>query len=158
MAYQLNITNQNVTFNWSKFWLFSKIFLFFLLAVTLLPSLIKVSPTFYISNIVLCLLFITVALIIKFKRKQELFIRIENNQLQYFCPVKKELITIPSTDITKVTTQFCELQIHTNNRTHCLSMEKIKQETQRWEIKEMIKKLAEEHGNQLIINEANKAS
>ena len=106
--------------------------------------------TLNISNMVLCLLFIVAILLVKFARKQVPFIKIEDSNVYYFCPVKKEAVMISGNEITKVTTQFCELQIHTTTRTHCLNMDKIKQEQQRWEIKEMIKKIAHENRNHLI--------
>ncbi|MGI4751289.1 MAG: hypothetical protein ACRYFB_11710 [Janthinobacterium lividum] len=86
----------------------------------------------------------------KFKKKQATFVTIEDRKLHYFCPVKKEVVTIPTHEIIKVTTQFCELQIHTSDRTHCLNLNNIKQETTRWEIKEMIRKLALENGNRVV--------
>ena len=145
MTDQLNLTQQNAALNWTRFWLYSKVFLSFLIVLTLVSSLAKAPSAFYVSNIALCLLFGVVLLLFKFKRKQIPFVKIEDNQVQYFCPVKKEVILIPANEITKVSTHFCELQIHTYNRTHCINMNKIKQEQQRWEIKEMIKKLAVEN-------------
>lgn len=145
MTNQLNITHQNSTLNWTKLWFFSKIFLSVLIAVTIFSSITEIPSAFYLCNIVLCLLFLITMIVVKFKKKQISFININHNQLEYFCPVKKELVTIRANEITKVTTQFCELQIHTINRTHCLNMEKIKQESQRWEIKEMIKNLVVEN-------------
>jgi hypothetical protein len=91
------------------------------------------------------LLFAIGFLVTRFKGKPLNFVKIEENNLQYYCPVKKELVVIPVQDITNITSRFCELQIHTTNRTHCLNLNQIKQEQQRWEIKEMIKKLALEN-------------
>ena|SRR5579875_196935 len=145
MTNQLNLSNANAASNWNKLWLISKIFLSFIIAVTLLSSVTTVPSAFYISNMMLCLAFLVAVLLVKFKRKQADFVKIENNQVRYFCQVKKEAIVIPINEITKVTTQFCELQIHTSSRTHCLKLNKIKQEQQRWEIKEMMRKLAMEN-------------
>lgn len=142
MTNQLNLSHQNAALNWNKLWLFSKIFLAFLITITLLSSFTVVPSAFYLSNMALCLLFVVGLLLMKFKNQSVPFVKIEDNQVQYFCPVKKELIVIPVNEITNMTTRFCELQIHTSNRTHCINMNKIKQETQRWEIKEMIRKLA----------------
>ncbi|MVN22683.1 hypothetical protein [Mucilaginibacter arboris] len=158
MTNQLNLTHQANSLHWEKFWLFSKIFLAFLIGITLLSSFTTVPSGFYVSNMALCLLFVVAVLVVKFKRKQVPFIKIEADKLQYFCQVKKELVVIPVNEITNITTRFCELQIHTQVCTHCLNMDQIKQETQRWEIKEMIRKLAVEKGKRLIMADHNKAS
>lgn len=122
----------------------------FLIAATLLSSVITLPAIFYLSNIAFLLLFSAGLFLLIIKRKQTPFVKIEDRQLQYFCVVKKELVTIPADEIIKVTTQFCELQIHTSSRTHCLNLKHIKEEKQRWEIKEMIRKLALENGNRVV--------
>ena len=145
MTNQLNLNYRNANANLNKLWLYSSIFLSALVLVTLCSSAAILPAAFYLGNVILCLLFIMVVFILKFRKKPVELFRIEENQLQYFCPIKKETVVIPTHEITKVTTQFCELQIHTYNRTHCLNLKKIKQEQQRWEIKEMIKKFAVEN-------------
>lgn len=145
MTNQLNLNYRNANANLNKLWLYSSIFLSALVLITLFSSVAILPTAFYLANIVLCVFFIIVVVIFKFKKRPFAFVKIDEDQLQYFCPVKKEVIVIPKNEITKVTTQFCELQIHTYNHTHCLNLKKIKQEQQRWEIKEMIKKLAVEN-------------
>ncbi len=158
MTNQLNLTYQNNVLNLNRLWWSSILVLSFLVLITLWSSVTELPASFNLSNMALCLLFMVAILLVKFKRKQVPFVKIEGQQLQYFCPVKKALVMIPANEITSVTTQFCELQIHTTGRTHCLNMNKVKQEKQRWEIKEMIRKLAVENGNRMIINDRNKAS
>ena len=148
MNHQLNLTHQTDALNWNRLWLYSKIFLSFLIVITIISSFAEVPSVFCISNIALGILFIVVLLVLKFKKKQVAFIKFEDNNVYYFCKVKKEAVVIPASEIINVTTRFCELQIHTINQTHCINMDKIKQETQRWEIKEMIRKLALKNGNQ----------
>lgn len=145
MTNQLNLVPTQNTLNWTKLWLFSKIFLSLLIVVTLLSSVAEMPSVFYISNIVLCVLFITAIVLVSLNKKRAPLVKIADNNVYYLCPVTKEAVTIPASEIIKVTTQFCELQIHTSTRTHCLNMDKIKQESQRWEIKEMIKKLVLEN-------------
>ncbi len=142
MTNQLNLNYRNTNANLNKLWLYSIIFLTVLVLVTLFSSVTILPASFYLANIVLCLLFVIVVLAVKFKNRQVNFVKVEKNNLQYFCPTTKELVVIPIQEITNITTRFCELQIHTTNRTHCLNLDKIKQEQQRWEIKEMIRKLA----------------
>lgn len=148
MTNQLNLSQQNL--NWTKLWMWSKIFLVCLIATTLLSSVATLPANFYLSNIAILILFLLGLFLLKLKRKQIPFVKIEDRQLQYFCVVKKEKVSIPLSEIIKVTTQFCELQIHTSSHTHCLNLNHIKEEKQRWEIKEMIRKLAPENGNKVI--------
>ena len=142
MTNQLNISQQNTFLSWTKLWFLSKIFLVSLLMLTMFSSFITTFSTVYIFCFGLVILFLLAFFLLKFNRKQTAIVKVENQQLHYFCPVKKEKISIPVLEIMKVTSQFCELQIHTANRTYCLNLNNIKQEKQRWEIKEMIKKLA----------------
>jgi hypothetical protein len=145
MTNQLNLASSQNALNWTKLWLFSKVFLSFLIVITLYSSVAEMPSAFYVSNMVLCVLFIAAITLVKLNKKQAPFVKIADNNVYYLCPVTKEAVTIPANEILKVTTQFCELQIHTANRTHCLNMDKIKQESQRWEIKEMIKQLVLEN-------------
>lgn len=150
MTNQLNLGQNNSNLNWTKLWLWSKIFLVCLIATTLLSSVVTLPAVYFLSNIVILLLISAGLFLFVFKRKQTAFVKIEDRQLQYFCAVKKEIVMIPVNEIIKVTTQFCELQIHTSNRTHCLNLNHIKEEKQRWEIKEMIRKLAPENANRAV--------
>ncbi|RYY06701.1 MAG: hypothetical protein EOP43_05540 [Sphingobacteriaceae bacterium] len=145
MTNQLNFSPTHNALNWNKLWLFSKIFLSVLVIITLLSAFAEMPSVFYISNMVLCTLFVAIIVLISFIKKRAPLLKIADNNVYYLCPVTKEAVTIPASDIIKVTTQFCELQIHTSTRTHCLNMDKIKQESQRWAIKEMIKKLVLEN-------------
>lgn len=149
MTNQLNIS-QTHQLNWTKLWLFCKIFLVCLIAVTLLSSVVNFTFNIYIFNLCILSVFLVFLLILKFKKKQHYFIKIEDKQLIYFCPVKKVTVSIPTADILRVTTQFCELQIHTSMHTHCLNLNNIKEESVRWEIKEMIKKLACDNSNRAV--------
>ncbi|RYE27347.1 MAG: hypothetical protein EOP42_19335 [Sphingobacteriaceae bacterium] len=141
MTNQLNISNQNANSGWTKLWFLSKILLVSLLAVTLLSTVTLKFPLIYVFSFGLVILFLLAFFLLKFNRKQTAIFRTDNQQLRYFCPVKRENVIIPIPEIIKVTSQFCELQIHTCNKTYCLNLNNIKQEKQRWEIKEMVKNL-----------------
>ncbi len=151
MTNQLNITHQSSNVNWTRFWLFSKLFLSFLIITTIFSSLNYVISAFLILNILLGLLFMAAIFFIKFKTKKTEFVKITENKLQYFCQVKKEVILIPINEITNVRSHFCELEIHTYNRTYCINLNPIKEEKQRWEIKEMIKRVTVEKSNRAVI-------
>ncbi|MGI4020007.1 MAG: hypothetical protein ACRYFA_00740 [Janthinobacterium lividum] len=145
MTNQLNLASAQNALPWTKPWLYSKIFLSFLIVITLLSSVAEMPSVFYVSNMVLCMLFIAAIVLVSFIKKRALLVKIADNNVHYLWPVTKEKVTIPAKEIIKVTSQFCELQIHTSTRTHCLNMDQIKQENKRWEIKEMIKKLVLEN-------------
>ncbi len=144
MTNQLNISPQNVNSNWTKLWMFCKILLFCLLAILVFTAVVAAIPTLYILGFGLMILFLSIFFLLKLNRKPGLIVKVENQQLRYFCPVKKEKIIIPTSEIVKVTSQFCELHIHTFNHTYCLNLNNIRHEKQRWEIKETIKKLVPE--------------
>jgi hypothetical protein len=141
MTNQLNFASAPNTANWTKLWLYSKIFLLVLVMITLLSSVADMPSAFYASNMVLCVVFIITVILIGFVKKRSPLVKIADNNVYYISPVTKEVVTIPVNEIIKVTSQFCELQIHTATKTHCINMEQIKHESKRWEIKEMIKKL-----------------
>ena len=150
MTNQLNISPQNHYLNWAKLWLYSKIFLVCLFVSTLLSAVASTSPAVYLVNIAFLMLLLSGLFLLKLKKSQTPFIYVEDGQLHYFCRTKKENISIPVREIVKVTSQFCELQIHTGNHTYCLNLNNIRQEKQRWEIKEMIKKLAPAETNKVV--------
>jgi len=158
MTDQLNLNPQNTALNWTKFWLYSKLFLSLLITVTLLSFIATMPSLFFVYKLAIAVLCVVMIVLLKFKRKPIHFVKIEANKLQYFCPVKKELVVIQVNEITNITTRFCELQIHTTNRTHCLNLNHLKQEKQRWEIKEMIRKLAVENCNHSTVANHVKAS
>lgn len=89
------------------------------------------------------LILLTFALVRLKPEKSKLpFISIQDSKLEYFCPHKKEIITVHAHEITNITTRFCELRIHTNDCLHSINLELIPKERTRWEIKEMIRQLA----------------
>lgn len=114
------------------------------LALSTLSIILELIPLIYalinsISCIVLILLFR------KFQKtsSQNVYLKLEDDYLEYFSEEREEMVQIPAENIAKIITRFCELQIHTHdNSVHRISMKYIKKEQTRWEVKEMIKQLA----------------
>ena len=111
-------------------------------------ALLQLIPQIYcLIAAICCVLLIAVCSFI-YKRYSSLFrkkvlIKVGQDSLQYFSGEKDEMIEIAAEDIVKVSTRFCELQVHTKDNTiHRISMASIKKEQARWEIKEMVKQLA----------------
>lgn len=89
------------------------------------------------------LLGLMIFLFFKIESKNQVpFIMIQDSKLEYFCPEKNKIITVFANDITNITTRFFELRIHTAEKVHSINLEQVTEEKTRWEIKEMIKQLA----------------
>lgn len=70
------------------------------------------------------------------------YIRIQDSKLEYYCLKEKQIITISADEITHITHRFCELRVHTKEQVHFLSLEPVRKERKRWEIKEIISQWA----------------
>ncbi|WP_423147127.1 hypothetical protein [Rubrolithibacter danxiaensis] len=74
---------------------------------------------------------------------EELLLKIDNEGFDYFSFEEDKVIRIQAEEISKITTGFCELKVHTrDNLIHKINMAPIKKEQTRWEVKEMVKQLA----------------
>jgi low affinity Fe/Cu permease len=83
-------------------------------------------------------------LFVKTNRKP-LLLEITDNKITYLSEERNELITIESENIAAIDHKFCELRIRTKDESvHNINLLNTGSEQTRWEIKEHIKKLAEE--------------
>ncbi|HYK77926.1 MAG TPA: hypothetical protein VEV16_13190 [Daejeonella sp.] len=140
MTYQLFITHYRSDSNDARLWMYAKIFLS-LLFFTTLGAIFKFGPILSFANVVGCMIFL-IATIRYYNRRHRIpFVQIQDGTLNYFCPQQEEMVSISARDITKISTRFCELQLHTPDRIHSLNMGLVRQEQTRWEIKEMIRKM-----------------
>lgn len=142
MTYQLRITHYRSQSNDNRLMMYSSIFLSLLILTTLGVAFDLTVPQISLINLVLGFAFLIGLAIQINKRMKVPFINITDSTMEYFCHEEGEIISIPCADITKVTTRFNELNIHTADRIHSLNMGLIRQEQTRWEIKEMIRKMA----------------
>ena len=147
MTYQLHITHYRSDSNDARLLMYSTIFLSLLFLNTLGVAFNITMPQLSLVNLVLGIVFLIALATQINKRLKVPFVNIHDNTLEYFSPEDGEIISIPSMDITKVTTRFNELNIHTGERIHSLNLGLIRQEQTRWEIKEMIRRMARPDGN-----------
>lgn len=144
MTYQLHISHYRSDSNDARLLMYSTIFLSLLFLNTLAVAFGVTMPQVSLLNLVLGVVFLIVLAAMINKRSRIPFVNIHDDTLEYFNPEEGEIISIPSTDITKVTTRFNELNIHTHNRMHSLNLGLIRKEQTRWELKEMIRRMAHE--------------
>jgi hypothetical protein len=142
MTYQLNITHYRSDSNDARLLMYSMIFLSLLFLNTLGVAFNITIPQLSLVNLVLGVVFLIVLASQINKRSKVPFVNIHDNTLEYFNPEEGDIISIPSMEITKITTRFNELNIHTENRVHSLNLGLIRQEQARWELKEMIRQMA----------------
>ena len=142
MNYQLNFFYYRLNPNDVKFWVYARAFTLLLFLNTLGVAFNITLPLLSIVNVIMSCIFIVILLKINSKTTRVPFIKIQEDRIEYLCQEQEEIISIDANDITKITTRFCELKIHTNEQIHSLNLGMIRQEKKRWEIKEMIYKIA----------------
>ncbi|NEU07833.1 hypothetical protein GZH53_05870 [Flavihumibacter sp. R14] len=147
MTYQLHITHYRSDSNDARLLMYSTIFLSLLFLNTLGVAFNITMPQLSLVNLVLGIVFLIALATQINKRFKVPFVNIHDNTLEYFSPEEGEIISIPSLEITKITTRFNELNIHTSERVHSLNLGLIRQEQTRWEIKEMIRRMARPDGH-----------
>lgn len=146
MTYQLHISHYRSDSNDARLLMYSTIFLSLLFLNTLGVALDITMPQVSLLNLVLGVVFLIVLAAMINKRSRVPFVNIHDDMLEYYNPEEGEIISIPSMEITKITTRFNELNIHTNDRTHSLNLSLVRKEQTRWELKEMIRKMARAEG------------
>lgn len=146
MTYQLHISHYRSDSNDARLLMYSTIFLSLLFLNTLGVALDITMPQVSLVNLVLGVVFLIVLAAMINKRSRVPFVNIHDDMLEYYNPEEGEIISIPSVEITKITTRFNELNIHTNDRTHSLNLSLVRKEQTRWELKEMIRKMARNDG------------
>ena len=146
MTYQLHITHYRSDSNDGRLLMYSTIFLSLLFLNTLGVALDITMPQVSLLNLALGVIFLIVLAAMINKRSRVPFVNIHDDMLEYYNPEEGEFISIPSMEITKITTRFNELNIHTSDRTHSLNLSLVRKEQTRWELKEMIRKMARPEG------------
>ena len=141
MTYQLNLKQTNNP-NQTKNWFYVGVVSFIVIA--------NIVSVYFIEDVSLLLalntFFVTIAGFIVYQRAQKAklpYIRIQDSKLEYYCLKQKQIITISAEEITHITHRFCELRVHTKEEVHYLSLEPVRKERKRWEIKEMINQWAQ---------------
>ncbi|HEY0670517.1 MAG TPA: hypothetical protein VGD22_20200 [Sphingobacteriaceae bacterium] len=140
MSYQVTFA-RNSTRNQTKFWFIASSALLIILLNTVGPVLNFDPELFSMANLAIAGISV-ITLIVLCIRKGDVFIKIENDEIEYFDFQENQLVTIPVADIQSVTTRFGELHLSTSERRYCIDMTVIRNENTRWEIKEIIKNMA----------------
>ena len=124
--------------------MYAKIFLP-LIFLNILAIAFYTSTVLSIIIVILSIIFFAIIVKLISRRHKVPFVEIVNDTLNYFDPEKGEVVSVPAKDITHISTRFCELNVHTHENIHSLNLGLIRNAKTRWEIKEMIRKMA--HGN-----------
>lgn len=140
MSYQVTIA-RNSTRNQTKFWFIASSAALILLLNTA-GTVLNITPG--VSDMLNATITIgsIAAIVLLYFRKGDIFLKIEENEIEYFDFQENQLISIAVADIQNVTTRFGELHLSTADRTYCIDMTVIRNEKTRWEIKEIIKAMA----------------
>ncbi len=141
MNYQLNFFYYRPGLNDDNIWIYASLFTLLLFLNTLGVAFNIIFPFLSGVNAIISWVVILVLLQVNNNKNKELFIRIEEDKIEYFCTEHDETVSIYAHDITKITTRFRELRIHTNERIHSLDLTIIHKRKKRWEIKELIHKI-----------------
>ena len=142
MTYQLDITHYRPSINDSRLWLYAKIFLPIMFLSTSAEIFYFNLPVLFLLNVVLGLIFLAIIIKLSINRHRVHFVKIEDGTLNYFNPQDEEMVSVRINEITHISSTFCALHVHTNNQIHTLDLGLIRNEKTRWEIKDMIKKMA----------------
>lgn len=149
MTYQLHIMHYRSSNNDACLWVYSKIFLSLLFLNTLGAAFYFTSAALSLLNVILSSIFLVAVVKLISKRFRVPFVQIADGTLNYFNPQKGEMVSVQAKDITHISTRFCELKIHTNEKIHSLNLGLIRNEKNRWEIKEMIREMVRTDGGML---------
>ena len=103
-----------------------------------------ISELYCILNSFICVFIILLCIKAQAFFHDNLLIKVDNRGVEYFSHDEGKLITVHAADIIKITTGFCQLQVHTKDAVHIINMEAIKKEKTRWEVKEMVKQMAKQ--------------
>lgn len=142
MTYHIHVKHSPAYPLSNRVWLYVWLILAALTLATLVVALEFAEPLFSIINALFAVALIIAILTKNYTRQIVTFLKIDNQGIEYFCAEEDRCISIAANEITHITTRFCELNIHTRDKVHSLNMNMIRQEKKRWEIKEMIRQLA----------------
>jgi hypothetical protein len=140
MSYQVTIT-RNSTRNQTKFWFIASSAILIFLLNTVGTAFNFTPEVFSMANLAVTAISI-ITLVALCIRKGDVFLKIANDEIEYFDFQEKQLISIPVAEIQNVSSRFGELILSTSERTYCIDMTVIRNENRRWEIKEIIKSMA----------------
>jgi hypothetical protein len=124
-----------------------------LIALSTVAVALEYIPTeYYLATSIICVALIFVAFKLSKNTRSKAFLRVEDTYLEYFSEDMDEIVQIGADEIEKVCTRFCEIQVYTRDHSvHRIDTSVIKKQQTRWEVKEMIKNLAQPHDLSTVV-------
>ena len=136
MAFQVTISRSS---NETRFWFIVTIALI-LLGVNYLGVAYQFSmPWFSLINLAIAVTAVVAFLKWNGQKPQILFLKVEDNEIEYYNGEEQELVSVETNAIKNVDTGFNELRIHTQEQIHIVDLSYIRDEKKRWEIKEAVR-------------------
>ena len=118
------------------------------IVVSTAAAVFHLIPVVYCFIAALCCTFLAMVCSFIYSRyaslfKKKILLQVGEDSLKYYSVERDEMVEVPASEIVKINTKFCELQIHTRDQyVHRISISSVKKEQTRWEIKECVKQLA----------------
>lgn len=145
MQYQVYRDNNIMKLEEQKLFNLIRLLSLFVLTSTIGVVMDFFPQSFSLINSFLCIIIIALCYKAYGNIDNDLLLKVDGTCVVYFSNEEAKLISIQAEEISKITTAFCQLQVHTrDNNIHLINMEPIKKEKTRWEVKEMIKQLAKQ--------------
>ncbi|HEY1024860.1 MAG TPA: hypothetical protein VGE26_06820 [Sphingobacteriaceae bacterium] len=138
MAFQVTIA-RNSRPNETRLWFIASAVLLLLLLNTLGVAFKFTTQLFSLTNVALSMVFMITLFRLNGRKPDVVFLKIQENEVEYFDAEEGQLVLVPKSEIKSVNTGFNELRIYTDQRIHTIDLSYVRDEKTRWEIKEAVK-------------------
>ena len=136
MAFQVTISRSSSE---TRFWFIVTVALI-LLGVNYLGVVYNFTmPWFSLINLAIAIVAVVAFLKWTSQSTRMLFLKVEENEIEYFNGEEKELVSVDPHAICNVDTGFNKLRLHTPEQVHIVDLSYIRDEKKRWEIKEAVR-------------------
>ncbi|HEY1008324.1 MAG TPA: hypothetical protein VGD92_14120 [Sphingobacteriaceae bacterium] len=96
-------------------------------------------PWFSLINLAIAIVAVVAFLKWTSQSTRMLFLKVEDNEIEYFNGEDQELVAVATHAIRNVDTGFNKLRLHTPEHVHIVDLSYIRDEKKRWEIKEAVR-------------------
>mgnify|MGYP003575023208 FL=1 len=136
MAFQVTISRSSSE---TRFWFIVTVALI-LLGVNYLGVVYNFTmPWFSLINLAIAIVSVVAFLKWTSRSTRLLFLKVEENEIEYFNGEEQELVSVDTHAIRNVDTGFNTLRLHTPEQVHVVDLSYIRDEKKRWEIKEAVR-------------------
>ncbi len=136
MAFQVTISRSSSE---TRFWFIVTVALI-LLGVNYLGVVYNFTmPWFSLINLAIAIVAVVAFLKWTSQSTRMLFLKVEENEIEYFNGEDQELVAVATHAIRNVDTGFNKLRLHTPEQVHIVDLSYIRDEKKRWEIKEAVR-------------------